>query len=82
MTDKSKIANMPHNNRISQIYHNVAKKKDYPGDKLKFTRLLGEGAFGQVFLAEAYGILEEGVTSLVAVKTATGKCWTMEPIRC
>ena len=64
---------MQGNNRISRIYHNVARKMDYPGEELKFTRLLGEGAFGQVFLAEAYEILEEGVTTLVAVKTATGK---------
>ena len=72
---------MPQNNRISQIYHNVARKMDYPGEELKFTRLLGEGAFGQVFLAEAYGILEEGVVSLVAVKTAQGKHWTKKSIK-
>ena len=75
--DEFKIPNMQSNNRISLIYHNVARKMDYPGDELKFIRLLGEGAFGQVFLAEAYGILEDGVTTMVAVKAA-GNNGTLE----
>ena len=41
--------------------------------RLELKRVLGKGAFGKVFLAEAYGIGGSENTSLVAVKVLNGK---------
>ena len=46
---------------------------DFPHEKLHFICEIGEGSFGKVFLAKADGIMEEEVTTLVAVKTSVGK---------
>lgn len=40
--------------------------------RLEFKRVLGKGAFGKVFLAEAYGVGGGQETSLVAVKVLNG----------
>ena len=40
--------------------------------RLELKRVLGKGAFGKVFLAEAYGIGGSQETSLVAVKVLNG----------
>ena len=40
--------------------------------RLELKRVLGKGAFGKVFLAEAYGIGGREETSLVAVKVLNG----------
>ncbi len=44
-------------------------KFEFPRDKLKLGRLIDEGAFGRVFLAEAFGILPNRYKTTVAVKT-------------
>lgn len=42
--------------------------------RLELKRLLGKGAFGKVFLAEAYGLGEsQDTTTLVAVKVLNGE---------
>ncbi|XP_015788027.1 vascular endothelial growth factor receptor 1-like [Tetranychus urticae] len=41
---------------------------EFPPDRLKIKRTLGEGAFGRVVLAQAIGLSETGRNSLVAVK--------------
>ncbi|XP_044179128.1 tyrosine-protein kinase receptor torso-like isoform X1 [Acropora millepora] len=41
--------------------------------RLEFKQIIGKGAFGKVFLAEAYGIGGNEPTSLVAVKVLNGK---------
>ena len=41
---------------------------EFPDNRIKLIRTLGEGAFGRVFLAEAIGIGEDGKSELVAVK--------------
>ncbi|KAL9702565.1 hypothetical protein quinque_006083 [Culex quinquefasciatus] len=41
---------------------------EFPREKLTLGKKLGEGAFGKVFMAYADGLLQEGVTSTVAVK--------------
>ena len=64
---------IPPGNRHSRIYHNVPRRMDYPKERLHFIREIGEGSFGKVFLAEADGIVEEELTTLVAVKTSVGK---------
>ncbi|XP_072046628.1 fibroblast growth factor receptor 4-like [Amphiura filiformis] len=57
-------------NRLSQqIYHNVSRNMDFPSEGIQYISHLGQGAYGQVFLGEATGIIDEGVTTLVAVKT-------------
>ena len=65
--------NMYVDKRKSQIYHNISKNKVYPIEGLTFIRQIGQGAFGQVDLAEAHGIIKNGITTLVAVKTVSGK---------
>ena len=40
--------------------------------RLELKRVLGKGAFGKVFLAEAFGIGDAPGTSLVAVKVLNG----------
>ena len=40
--------------------------------RLELKRVLGKGAFGKVFLAEAYGIGGNEKTNLVAVKVLNG----------
>ena len=46
---------------------------EFPSDKLKLMQQIGQGAFGDVFLAEAEGILEDQVTTMVAVKRVAGR---------
>ena len=41
--------------------------------RLEVKRILGKGAFGKVFLAEAHGIGKTDQTSLVAVKVLNGE---------
>ena len=41
--------------------------------RLEFKQIIGKGAFGKVFLAEAYGIGGNEPTSLVAVKVLNGE---------
>lgn len=41
---------------------------EFPSNRLKLIRTLGEGAFGIVILAEAIGLSDEGESELVAVK--------------
>lgn len=41
--------------------------------RLEFKQIIGKGAFGKVFLAEAYGIGGDEPTSLVAVKVLNGE---------
>ena len=41
--------------------------------RLELKRVLGKGAFGKVFLAEAYGLGESQDTTLVAVKVLNGE---------
>ncbi|EDS26442.1 fibroblast growth factor receptor [Culex quinquefasciatus] len=41
---------------------------EFPREKLTLGKKLGKGAFGKVFMAYADGLLQEGVTSTVAVK--------------
>ena len=67
--------NMHVDKRNSQIYHNIAKNRVYPIEGLTFIRQIGQGAFGQVDLAEAHGIVEDGVMTLVAVKTVSGNLY-------
>ena len=43
-------------------------KKEFPQEKLKLKRELGEGEFGIVYEGEAEGIIEEGILTSVAVK--------------
>ncbi|XP_065201888.1 vascular endothelial growth factor receptor 1-like isoform X2 [Planococcus citri] len=45
------------------------KKWEFPREKLKFGKLLGCGAFGEVRKAEADGIIDENTVTTVAVKT-------------
>ncbi|XP_033641191.1 proto-oncogene tyrosine-protein kinase ROS-like isoform X2 [Asterias rubens] len=53
-----------------RTYANVLfKDKAFPRDMLKIIKELGHGAFGEVFLAEATGILKKSKVTLVAVKT-------------
>ncbi|XP_071806505.1 uncharacterized protein [Asterias amurensis] len=53
-----------------RTYANVLfKDKSFPRDMLKIIKELGHGAFGEVFLAEANGILKKSKVTLVAVKT-------------
>ncbi|XP_071806517.1 uncharacterized protein [Asterias amurensis] len=53
-----------------RTYANVLfKDKSFPRDMLKIIKELGHGAFGEVFLAEAKGILKKSKVTLVAVKT-------------
>ncbi|XP_033641234.1 proto-oncogene tyrosine-protein kinase ROS-like isoform X3 [Asterias rubens] len=53
-----------------RTYANVLfKDKSFPRDMLKIIKELGHGAFGEVFLAEATGILKKSKVTLVAVKT-------------
>ncbi len=42
---------------------------EFPREKLKLGRLIDEGAFGRVYLAEAFGILPNRYKTTVAVKT-------------
>ena len=56
-----------------RTYANVLfKDKAFPRDMLKIIKELGHGAFGEVFLAEATGILKKSKVTLVAVKTLKG----------
>ncbi|XP_072158763.1 vascular endothelial growth factor receptor 1 isoform X2 [Bemisia tabaci] len=48
------------------------KKWEFPRDKLKLGKQLGSGAFGVVLMADADGIIEEGVKTTVAVKMVKG----------
>ena len=66
-------------NRQSREYHNIPLKTDFRVGRLKFIGEIGEGSFGSVFLAEADGILEDGVTTLVAVKASIGKIVVLLP---
>ncbi len=57
-------------NQSHGIYSNVpTKERAFPRDMLNILKQLGHGAFGQVFLAEATGIIERSEVTLVAVKT-------------
>ena len=53
-------------------YINIIGHNEFPFEKLHFIRELGQGAFGTVLLADADGILEEGVKTLTAVKLLKG----------
>lgn len=46
---------------------------EFPRDELTMGKSLGEGAFGKVVRAEALGILQQGISSTVAVKMLKGK---------
>lgn len=46
---------------------------EFPRDNLIIGKSLGEGNFGKVMMAEAKSILQENVTSTVAVKMLKGK---------
>ena len=46
---------------------------EFPSDRIKLMQQIGQGAFGDVFLAEAEGIVEDQVTTTVAVKITTGR---------
>lgn len=50
-------------------------KWEFPRMYLQLGKSLGEGAFGKVVKAEAYGIITENVTSTVAVKMLKGNMW-------
>jgi hypothetical protein len=41
-------------------------------NRLKLGKLIDEGAFGRVFTADAYGIIQGRYKSIVAVKTLKG----------
>lgn len=45
---------------------------EFPREHLQLGKSLGEGAFGKVVKAEAYGILQTKVTTTVAVKMLKG----------
>ena len=44
-------------------------KWEFPREKLKLSKMIDEGAFGRVYLAESYGIIAGKYKSTVAVKT-------------
>jgi hypothetical protein len=46
---------------------------EFRRDHLQLEKELGEGFFGNVYQAKAYGILYPGIWSTVAVKMARGK---------
>lgn len=45
---------------------------EFPKDQIQFDKIIGQGAFGTVYRAEAYGILEPYIASTVAVKKLRG----------
>lgn len=49
---------------------------EFPRDQLTMGKSLGEGAFGRVVKAEAQGILQQGIATVVAVKMLKGKKYT------
>ncbi len=46
---------------------------EFPRENLQLGKSLGEGNFGRVVMAEAFSILQENVSSTVAVKMLKGK---------
>ena len=57
----------------SATYANLPNThKGFPRHQLRIEKELGHGAFGQVLLAEAKGIIERSKVTLVAVKTLKG----------
>ena len=45
---------------------------EFPRENLVLGETLGEGAFGKVVKAEAVGVIQQGITSIVAVKMLKG----------
>lgn len=45
---------------------------EFPRENLVLEETLGEGAFGKVVKAQALGVIQPGITSVVAVKMLKG----------
>lgn len=46
---------------------------EFPRGNLVLSEILGEGAFGKVVKAEAMGVIQQGISTVVAVKMLKGK---------
>lgn len=56
------------NNNNDADYLNEDSTWEFQRDKLKLGRLIDEGAFGRVYMADAYGIIPGRYKTMVAVK--------------
>lgn len=54
---------------------------EFPRDQLTMGKSLGEGAFGKVVKAEAQGIVQQGISTVVAVKMLKGNINIMLKIK-
>ena len=66
------IENFPSSNpifdRVQTLKSTGPHKKEFPSEKIKFVRELGEGAFGRVYQGLATNIIEGEDSTIVAVK--------------
>ena len=67
MTENFQSSN-PLFDRVQTLKSSGPHEKEFPSDKIKFIRELGEGAFGRVYQGMAANIIEGEDATIVAVK--------------
>ena len=51
----------------------IDEEWEFPREQIRLLKVIGQGAFGKVFKAEADGIIEPNVTTTVAIKKLIGQ---------
>lgn len=70
--EKQKTRNCKFDSMVSEYELPLDSAWEFPRDSLTLGKSLGEGAFGKVVKAEAQGILQQGISTVVAVKMLKG----------
>uniref|UniRef100_A0A1B6CPE6 receptor protein-tyrosine kinase n=1 Tax=Clastoptera arizonana TaxID=38151 RepID=A0A1B6CPE6_9HEMI len=66
--EKQKTKNYKFDSMVSEYELPLDSSWEFPRDSLTLGKTLGEGAFGKVVRAEGEGILQQGISTVVAVK--------------